>query len=329
MAFLAVNGIEIPILRSGITQTVEKMQDAARAFDGTARRVTRARKRVWNGRLSPQTQSLADAYRQLIEGAGHVWGFEGASTYSSKGLVMSAGNAVTAGGQAKWGGYGLIDNGVRLAYAEWAGAIPATSGWTVMLWRADGASTAWRHWLVTSSGLLYVDGAASAVPACATVSAGTVVVNARDKQENLPDWAASTAKAVGDRISVVVGARVYVFECTVAGTTGATAPTWPSALNATVADGSVTWRNDGLTLQVDDVVTLPYVVPTDWIAPLYAEHSARAFSLLDRVRLSGDAILNGPISAIGECDDSPISLFGSGGSLVTNGESWSFRLQES
>lgn len=49
-------------------------------------------------------------------------------------------------------------------------------------------------------------------------------------------WAATTAKTVGLR--VVGGTNIY--ECIVGGTTGATAPTWPTT--GTVVDGTVTWK---------------------------------------------------------------------------------------
>lgn len=50
-------------------------------------------------------------------------------------------------------------------------------------------------------------------------------------------WTATTAVKVGD-IMYVAGGELT---CTVAGTTGATAPTAP-ALGATVTDGSATWK---------------------------------------------------------------------------------------
>ena len=54
----------------------------------------------------------------------------------------------------------------------------------------------------------------------------------------IPAWAATTAYTVG--ASVRVGATVL--ECTVAGTSGASAPTPPGSVGGTVVDGSVTWE---------------------------------------------------------------------------------------
>jgi len=58
-----------------------------------------------------------------------------------------------------------------------------------------------------------------------------------------PDWVALTVYAQGDRVSDP-GLPGNVFEAEVAGTSDAAEPTWP-ALNLTVVDGTVTWRNTG------------------------------------------------------------------------------------
>jgi hypothetical protein len=53
-----------------------------------------------------------------------------------------------------------------------------------------------------------------------------------------PAWVATTAFAAGQ---MVVDSNGAVEECIVAGTTGGTAPTWPTAVGGTVTDGTVTW----------------------------------------------------------------------------------------
>lgn len=59
---------------------------------------------------------------------------------------------------------------------------------------------------------------------------------------NKSSWAPSTAKVKGDQINSA--GRVY--EVIVAGTTGATAPSWPTTSGATVTDGTVTWQEVGI-----------------------------------------------------------------------------------
>lgn len=53
-------------------------------------------------------------------------------------------------------------------------------------------------------------------------------------------WATSTAYSLGDYVRPST-ANTYNYEVTVAGTSGAAQPTWPTTLGATVTDGTVTW----------------------------------------------------------------------------------------
>lgn len=61
----------------------------------------------------------------------------------------------------------------------------------------------------------------------------------------LPDqvsgWAASTAKVVGDWVRPSSSSSLYRYECTTAGTTGLTIPSFPTTLGATVTDGTCVW----------------------------------------------------------------------------------------
>lgn len=52
-------------------------------------------------------------------------------------------------------------------------------------------------------------------------------------------YAASTAFVIGD---VVAPGNGFTYRATAAGTTAASAPTWPTTTDATVTDGTVTWR---------------------------------------------------------------------------------------
>lgn len=58
----------------------------------------------------------------------------------------------------------------------------------------------------------------------------------------LTPWVASTAYVADQMIWPNAAGNGYRYACTVAGTSGATAPTWPTTVGATVTDGGVTWQ---------------------------------------------------------------------------------------
>ena len=79
-------------------------------------------------------------------------------------------------------------------------------------------------------------------------SVASVVVRVKEG-DDASDAATSTAYAIGDFV-VPVGGNLHYYMATVAGTSGGSAPTWPTA-GETVADGTVTWQDMGLIIQVD------------------------------------------------------------------------------
>lgn len=83
----------------------------------------------------------------------------------------------------------------------------------------------------------------------ATLASKTIVVTAANSWGTAA--ATTTAYAVGDVVRPSVG-NGHLYKCIVAGTSGGSAPTWPTVAGQTVADGTVTWAEAGRAItQID------------------------------------------------------------------------------
>lgn len=96
------------------------------------------------------------------------------------------------------------------------------------------------HNLVVSAGKA---GTASRINGAGAEAAFTYIAIGTASQ---PTWAATTAYALGNRV-VPTTANGFYYECTTAGTSAATQPTWPTVIGNTVVDGTVTWTCKGGT----------------------------------------------------------------------------------
>lgn len=91
---------------------------------------------------------------------------------------------------------------------------------------------------------------ATTTPVLASSDLDTLVAYSRRQDMNInpPDpftaWQANTAYLVGAQVVAEPRNGSY-FTCTVAGTSGATQPTWPTSQPNTVTDGTVTWGFGG------------------------------------------------------------------------------------
>jgi hypothetical protein len=337
MPGLKLNGVDVPVLADAVSASPVIIQDKARAFDGTPRSTVRARKREWRAKLGPQTQANADLYRQLINGEGHAFSFD-ADAYSSKGLGPTVNtNTVigNTGSSQKWGANRLaLSSGGNGGIITWPTAYLTT--WTAFVWYApNGLASSYEHWVIRPSGggNTFRNGVLNNTQDfsywCSTVADGTGNLSFNSPDWNAVTWAATTAKTLGARVKPTSGANTNRFKCTTAGTTGGSEPTWPAFTGGTVTDGTVVWTNVGpLASVIDDAVIVPYVVPDSWVAGIYAEHAARAWAPLPRLRTDGDMVLSGPILTLGEVGETDVFGFSNAGSWVTNGESPSFVLSE-
>ena len=61
-----------------------------------------------------------------------------------------------------------------------------------------------------------------------------------------PSWVPTTAYTVGQLVRPTnTSTTPYLFSVTVAGTSGSSEPAWPTAVNATVTNGTATFKNIG------------------------------------------------------------------------------------
>jgi len=117
-------------------------------------------------------------------------------------------------------------------------------------------------------------------------------------------WAASTVKALEDFVVPSAGLENgFRYECTTAGTTGSSEPTWPIVEGATVADNTVTWTcryggnlgsgANGATLSLDNLDKLIDLVRGGKPAMLLMSRRSRR-KLQSLIRASGTVLETRP-----------------------------------
>ncbi len=104
------------------------------------------------------------------------------------------------------------------------------------------------------------------------------------------------------------------------GATDATATAWLA-----VSSGTLTLTGDGADRYYDDVVALPYVVPSDWPAQIYA--AGVAFSALPKLNATGDMVGSSGATVFGEVGGTAFAQ-ASVSSWAQNNEAFDFVLRE-
>ncbi len=305
MPALTINGITIPVLASQGDHGAPILtgDPAARAFSGALLNSVRARKEAFPSfRTTPQTLSNARAFRSLIQGLGHSFSFDTDRYADGTGLGPSSGTTSGTPGTAsgKWGGHLFLPVGSAVI------GYPANLGtsWTVMHWRKTTAAGVWEWWAETSTGLHYKNG----VPATGGqlspwvyVSNGSLFLAGGDAVSPYHDYGTSELLLVGEYFIQNVAGTDYLFRVTLAQDPGMVGVPGTAVFTAgygdVVSEGGgpplYEYVNDGAaSMRLDDVVPLPFVVPTSWLPLLYAEMSARAWTPLPKVRVDGN-LLNG------------------------------------
>ena len=75
-------------------------------------------------------------------------------------------------------------------------------------------------------------------------------------------WAATTAYSLGDRVVALAAGNARIFEATTAGTSGASEPSWNTALGATTVDATVTWTTYMLSITKRPIYVALYTSAT-------------------------------------------------------------------
>lgn len=150
--YMTLNGVPIPCLVDGAEIETQLLLDSERAESMALIENVEAEKFSGKHKLVPQTRSLAYAFRQLINGAGHYWSFD-TSVYSSGGLGPQAQNGGALASDQKWLGaqslkFLFSDTGRNISYDALPLNVP--TGWTVMVAGRESGGAVWAHWLATS-----------------------------------------------------------------------------------------------------------------------------------------------------------------------------------
>lgn len=184
MAGLTLNGIEVPVLRNGLSLGWTVIQDKARSYDGTWRKTEYARKREWKGEIKPQSQALTDAFRNLIRGIGYTWSFD-ADVFSAQGLAANGGHTATIVAGGKYGSLMRVPAATTITWPTNLG-----SNWTVVVWRLE--SAVWHHYVATSGGHKWVDGVRNdaASTTFISVSSGSLTITGATSLTDFDEMAA-------------------------------------------------------------------------------------------------------------------------------------------
>jgi prepilin-type N-terminal cleavage/methylation domain-containing protein len=90
----------------------------------------------------------------------------------------------------------------------------------------------------------------------ASASLSQVLENITTLYSRIPHWRPSTPYVANALILPSIRIRNgFQYRCTGGGTSGAAEPAWPISSGATVADGSVTWQNNGAAPTLTDLQT--------------------------------------------------------------------------
>jgi hypothetical protein len=154
MAFLTINGWDVPIADGQASLVYQQLGRQSRSYSGVLSGTYRAKVREWKLQTTLEDEASAEAIEGLIDGTGHVWTFDN-DLYSSKGLGPATGYSVTvAAAGGKIGGMATVASNTAISWAATSVNVP----WTLLAWKKDLAG-AWQHYGLNVTGTQFKNGA--------------------------------------------------------------------------------------------------------------------------------------------------------------------------
>lgn len=150
---LTVNSIPVPVATFTRQPDIEG-GGRSRSLSFQARQAVRAVKAKWAGTTTIQDHRTTIALRGLLRGDGHVISFEDNDLYTSRAMWPVLPTTGLVWGQHRWGTYGL--RVPQTSNVQWA--FGYTREWTIACYKANADLGGWHHYVLTSSGELWVDG---------------------------------------------------------------------------------------------------------------------------------------------------------------------------
>jgi len=131
-------------------------------------------------------------------------------------------------------------------FSDSALTTPYTGITARQLFDGSGAADDFQAWFGSAETVDTRKVQATSDPGVDQITVGPAYTGAR------AEWQASTAYVLTDEVRTTTH-NGYYYECTTAGTTGGTEPTWPTTIGATVSDGTVVWTNAGVQREVEEL----------------------------------------------------------------------------
>lgn len=153
MAFLVINGIEIPVAVDTLTEEVREIGATIQAFSGASVRSRIATKRDLEFEIPPTEPVLSGQYERWIRGEGETWLFT--NLYGSKGTAPESGysGSISSGTGISGSNSLLVSTGTHQYRIASTG-----SSWTISFYYSSTSPVAFTHYTITSAGKKWVDG---------------------------------------------------------------------------------------------------------------------------------------------------------------------------